>query len=342
MEAHSVQAGRLTVGKLRGLQQLVDERGVFTMLALDHRASLRRALNPTAPAQVPYEAMVELKLLLTRALAPHASAVLLDPTYGAAQAISQWALPGEVGLIVSLEASGYEGEPTARLTALIEGWDVAKIKLMGASAVKMLLYYHPAAASARQQQVLAAGVAESCRIHDIPLLLGPLSYALSPATAPKGSPAFAQELPQIVSDTVRRLVPAGVDLLEAEFPSDLQYDSPETALAHCLRLSEASAAPWVVLSAGADYERFLRQVEIACRGGASGFLAGRAVWQEMTRLPREEWEGFAATTAVERFLTLAEVARAEGRAYRPTVPIGLGWLDTYGRRAEPVPAALAD
>ena len=35
-----------------------------------------------------------------------------------------------------------------------------------------------------------------------------------------------------------------------------------------------------LLSAGADYKTFNRQVEIACKAGASGFLAGRALWQE--------------------------------------------------------------
>jgi len=60
----------LTIGKLRGLQQLANERGVFAMLALDHRDSLRKAFNPAAPDEVPYETMVALKLCLSRALAP--------------------------------------------------------------------------------------------------------------------------------------------------------------------------------------------------------------------------------------------------------------------------------
>ena len=35
-----------------------------------------------------------------------------------------------------------------------------------------------------------------------------------------------------------------------------------------------------MLSAGVALEDFPRGVEAACRGGASGFLAGRAIWRD--------------------------------------------------------------
>ena len=338
-----MEQGQMSVGKLRGLQEILNERGVFAMVALDHRGSLRRALNPAAPTQVSPETMTELKLLLTRALAPYASAVLLDPIYGAAQAIGQGVLPGRTGLIVSLEASGYEGDETARRTALIRGWDVARIKRMGASAVKMLVYYHPEAATANQQEHLVATVGGSCQAHDIPFLLEPVSYSLDPSAAPKGSLAFARQRPQIVLESARRLAALGVDVLKAEFPSDLRYDTPEEALDHCRHLSEAITAPWVLLSAAADYELFAEQVDIACRAGASGFLAGRAIWQEITRLRREEWEEFANTTCVERLTALIEIANAQARPYLPRAPIPQNWLETYeAYEPEPALAALTD
>jgi tagatose-1,6-bisphosphate aldolase len=42
----------LTVGKLRGLRQCSDKRGTLSLLALDHRNNLRKALKPEAPAEV--------------------------------------------------------------------------------------------------------------------------------------------------------------------------------------------------------------------------------------------------------------------------------------------------
>ena len=46
----------------------------------------------------------------------------------------------------------------------------------------------------------------------------------------------------------------------------------------------------MVLSSGVDADRFPRAVEIACESGASGFLAGRAVWASVvgsTELERD-------------------------------------------------------
>ncbi len=337
-----MRATQLTVGRVRGLQQLADERGLFTILGLDQRSSLRAMLGPTAPAAVPYDALVGVKLLLTRILAPRASAVLLDPVYGAAQAVGQGVLPGSTGLIVSLESSGYDGVATAPHTALVRGFGVRKAKLMGASACKLLLHYRPDSPTAGAQEGLAAEVGEACRVHDMPLLLAPLSFSIRPQTAPKGSSAFALERPRLVLESVGRLAPLGADLLAAEFPADLQYDSPEQALATCRRLSEAVAMPWVVYSVGAEFDLFRHQVEIACRGGASGFVAGRALWQEMARLPQEQWEEFAAVTATRRLETLVQIAHAQGRPYRPTVPVPADWPDSYGLALEPAPAALVD
>jgi|GEM_PF-6179932 len=38
----------LTIGKMRGLQQLSDERGILAMCAMDHRGSLARMIVPSA------------------------------------------------------------------------------------------------------------------------------------------------------------------------------------------------------------------------------------------------------------------------------------------------------
>ena len=45
-------------------------------------------------------------------------------------------------------------------------------------------------------------------------------------------------------------------------------------------LSEASAEPWVLLSAGVDYPSTYKQVKMAMETGCSGVLGGRAFWKE--------------------------------------------------------------
>ena len=69
---------RLTVGKLRGLQQVANAKGILTVCAIDHRESLRQALNAKKPETVSYQQMVDFKLDLVGVIAPLASAVLLD------------------------------------------------------------------------------------------------------------------------------------------------------------------------------------------------------------------------------------------------------------------------
>ena len=125
----------LTIGKLRGLQQAANSDGIFTMCAMDHRGSLRSMIDEENPAEVSYEEMVARKLELCSSLAKYASAVLLDPIFGAAQCISHGVLPNVTGLLVSIEATGYGGGKEHRQTKLLDGWSVEKIKRMGASAV---------------------------------------------------------------------------------------------------------------------------------------------------------------------------------------------------------------
>ena len=134
-----------------------------------------------------------------------------------------------------------------------------------------------------------------------------------------------------------------IDILKAEFPADLRYEQDEhTLLGYCRALDEASAVPWILLSAGVGFDDFLREVRIASQAGASGFLAGRALWQEAVELPsRKQRAEFFGTVVIERLAKLADAAHEYGRPwwekYRTTVsgagaftPIpGEAWYRAY-------------
>ena len=140
---------KLSLGKIRGLQEIANDRDRLTITALDHRGSLRRALRPNDPKSVPFETMVEFKMKLVQSLISHSIAILLDPIYGAAAALKRGLVSGDDGLLVSLEATGYErGAGGDRVTRIAPGWGVEKIKRMGASAVKLRLYYNRASRTA--------------------------------------------------------------------------------------------------------------------------------------------------------------------------------------------------
>ena len=124
----------------------------------------------------------ETKRAIVRAIAGTASGVLLDPEFGAAQAIADGSLPGDAGLLVAVESTGLSRAPPRRgYSRVLPGWSVAQIKRMGADAVKLLLYYHPDAANADDQERLLMQVAEDCADADIPLFLEPLSFSLDEA-----------------------------------------------------------------------------------------------------------------------------------------------------------------
>jgi tagatose-1,6-bisphosphate aldolase len=318
-------ARELTIGKLRGLRECCDARGAMSMLALDHRNNLRKELRPEAPEKVSDAELTEFKREAVAALAGAATAVLLDPELGAAQCIASGDLPGDRGLIVALERTGYGGEAHARESRLLDGWSAAKVRRMGASAAKLLVYYHPAASTAQRIERLVRDVAQDCAREDLLLLLEPLVYNPEP-----GGGTFSPEARRrAIVETAGRLTGPGVDVLKAEFPAG--KDEGEWRAA-CEELTAACPVPWILLSAKVDFDTFLRQTEAVCSAGASGVAVGRAVWSEATRLVGRERDEFlrgearrrmAATTAL-----CAEKARPWTAVYSAPSP-DASWLSTY-------------
>jgi tagatose 1,6-diphosphate aldolase len=300
---------RLSIGKIRGLQQIANPDGIFTICAMDHRGSLRSMIDEENPEEVNYEEMVERKLELCSSLAKHASAVLLDPIFGAAQCIGHGVLPNSTGLLVSIEASGYGGGKEYRITKLLDKWNVDKTKRMGASAAKLLVYYRPDLEElARKLLNMLNMIAMECIKYDLPFLVEPLSYPIGNEN--DNPEQFAATKEQLVLKTARDITALPIDVLKAEFPADLRYKKGKPELTElCHQLDMSSQVPWVVLSAGVDFELFCQQVEIACQGGASGFLGGRAIWQEAMYIDdTRERVHFLSTVGADRLKRLNEIA----------------------------------
>lgn len=298
----------LSSGRTRALQANATARGVFSILAIDHRDAMRVMVNPNAPETVSAERLTEIKLAVVGKLAAEASAVLLDPIYSAEQAVTTHTLPGHVGLLCALEDQGYLGDPFARETVLLNGWSVEQSKLLGATGVKLLLLYNPDTVSADAQDDLVRGVLDDCGRFEIPLFLEPISYAAD-ATKPKGSAEFARERRRIVIESVRRLGALGPDVLKVEFPIDAKHDRDETLWADaCAELNAASPVPWALLSGDEPFDTFKRQLQIACENGCSGFLVGRSVWRDAATLAGAARDDFLETTARPRLRELAAIA----------------------------------
>jgi len=312
----------ISIGKLRGLQQISSKRGTITALALDHRQNLRKA----NPAFMDDAELSRFKLDITSALVSKATAVLLDPEVSAAQAIAQSAIPNNMGLIVAVESTGYTGDATARHAQIIPGWSVEKAKRMGASAIKLLVYYHPDSSAAEEIEDFTSKVAEDCTKQDLVLMLEPLSYSLD-----ESKKLSSDEKRYVVVETAKRLTRLHVDILKAEFPLDTNEMDESKWIDACQEISSASIAPWILLSAAVDYETFVRQVTVACNAGASGIAVGRAVWQEAVMLNGAERLKFLRTTARQRIARLTSLCHALAKPLTDfyEAEVSFDWYKTY-------------
>lgn len=330
-----MKSSNLTVGKIRGLSSTSTSNDVFTILAFDHRQSFAKMLPNLDQRGGGNEQIVSAKVQVVRALSPHVSSVLLDPEFGAAQMIARRALPGNIGLVVALEETGYGGSGSARTSRILPGWSVNKVKRMGADAVKLLIYYHPNAGEVTESlENLTINVVDQCRQADIALFLEPVTYSIDPQIA-KNSAEFAALKPEIILETAHRLGNLGPDVLKMEFPVDSNINSNKDEWERaCEALSQAAPCPWTVLSAGVGFDLFAQQVEVACRCGASGYIGGRAIWKEGISMPPAERETWLNEVAARRLDTLGELAAKYSRPWSDFFPkiqagVGPGWYHSY-------------
>ena len=106
---------KLSDGKIKHLNALADKRGVIAAAAMDQRGSLRKMIaagKGVSQNEITDEMMQEFKASVSKALTPHASAILLDPEYGlpAAKARAR-----NAGLLLAYEESGYDNTKFGRL-----------------------------------------------------------------------------------------------------------------------------------------------------------------------------------------------------------------------------------
>lgn len=318
----------LSIGKIRGLQEISTTDGYLTVLALDQRGSLIHAMGLEKEDPGLYEKIRDFKLDTVQELLPYCSAVLLDPQYSAAEAIHDGLVSGQKGIIVTTEETGYVEKPDGRTNQLIPGWSLEKAKRMGASASKLLVYYNPKIHSlAKSQEKFVRSLSDIAEDLDLPLLLEPMSYSSDPEI-PKNSEEFAQMRPQIVLDTVKNMGHLGIDLLKLEFPCDVNYELDESVwLSTCEQITEHSPVPWVLLSAGVNFNIFKKQLDIACRAGASGFVAGRAVWKEAASLNKNERIDFLKNTAVKRTEELVTIVQEHATPWKDSLENNFAKID---------------
>ncbi|MGH7831721.1 MAG: hypothetical protein ACREP8_16265 [Candidatus Binatia bacterium] len=280
----------LSPGKLMGIRRVADERGRFAVLALDQTGVFRRAFGDDATRTG------QAKLELARAISPHASSVLLDVPTSLRQALNSGAVPRGVGLVARLEKAGDPGDHGYEEP----GWSVGKIKSMGADAVKLLVYMSVDDRRYTQAQLdFVRRTSDACREHDILLMTEELSFPRGDAREPDGKATAYRERRTRNILQAAELIGPYTDVLKLEFPGE-KYLS---------ELNQTAQRPWVLLSAGVDFEIFQDQVEAAVKAGASGIMAGRAIFKEWLDPESAHFQkaDFLSKHAAERMRTLAAI-----------------------------------
>lgn len=298
----------LTTSPVRTLADIATTDGVFSIIAMDQRNTLRRMFSAVG-IQATDEDLRQSKTDVARALTPLASGILFDPTYGVPAITGNDALAQTCGLLVASEPAErgrFGSEPiTHRDPQLDARWVLDR----GGDANKFFAQLRadrPAPAAGEPDLVALClqavrDVVADCAETGIPSVIENLVYPLP------GEDFTAQRREDAIIEAARALNEIDCDLLKLEYPG-----SPEG----CRRLAEVLDRPWAVLSAGVAFEDFTKVLQIAFdEGGASGFIAGRSVWRESLPLSGEQRKSFLSDVARPRLEQLVAVAADRARPW---------------------------
>jgi sulfofructosephosphate aldolase len=230
------------------------------MVALDQRESLRTMMatdRGIEPAAVPDADLARFKLAAMRTLAPLATGVLIDRHYVLDQVLAD---PPACGLIVAVDRLVQPPGKAVEDTYLDEDVDVRTLASAGVAALKLLVIWREDGQRERRL-AMAAEFVRRC-----------------------ASAGLASVLEAVVRPGDPELIVAATGVLTALRPSIYKVQVPLAGKGNigpwCEKINDASEVPWVVLSQGVEMADFPSAVRAACAAGASGFLAGRAIWRD--------------------------------------------------------------
>ena len=276
------------------LKPFAGPTGAVCMLAIDHRDALRNAFQRAGAASVTADEMIDFKCRILTALGARPSGVLLDPA-----TLQRYRPRG--GLLLPLEDQGHESIEGGRINHLLANFGPDQAATLAVQGCKLLLYYRADhAPTAERQRALAVLAAKASHAAGLAFTLEPLVYPLEGEDEETYRACFAD----LVIAGARELTETGADILKVQFPTgDDEADA-------CGRLNEAvSPMAWALLGGSeVDGDTFARQLDVACSAGASGFIAGRAIWAGALGLAGEEQSRWLREHAAIEFERLTAIA----------------------------------
>ncbi|WP_181764110.1 hypothetical protein [Streptomyces albidus (ex Kaewkla and Franco 2022)] len=283
--------------------------GTFAMVAMDQRDSLRTMMAaglPKGTAPVPDSALTDFKLAVARTLGPAASALLIDRDYGYRAVTDARVLPPSCAPILAVDTLDQRPGGPVEDTALDDSVDPAAAAAEGTRGLKLLVIWRRDRDRDRRVE-LAARFVELCRDAGLASVLEPVAR---PTVEEEKAGTF--RLNDAIVEAAKELAPLRPSLYKCQVPDGGTGSVAETAT-QAERIDAVVDIPWVVLSQGVAPADFPRAVEAACRAGASGFLAGRALWTDA--LEASDRDARLRGPCLDRLRRLAQTVDEWGRPW---------------------------
>lgn len=279
----------MTTAERRGYQQICGKNGLMMVVACDQRGGMRKVLadTPEAQAAIDEAALGVVKAGIVQHLANKASCVLLDAVCAVPDVVDQGVLGRDTGLLIGLDASGWDTDAKGyRISKLVPGVTARRVRELGGTGAKLMVYLRPDRPEANtvNLDIIRDCIADFAA-EDLLLVVEILTYQLKG----ESDADYAAAFPGLIVESARISVELGSKVLKLPHPGTPEACAEITAL--------CGDIPWAVLSAGVDHSTFIGQVETAMQNGASGVIAGRALWKDCISLDsdtrREKLESIA-------------------------------------------------
>lgn len=266
----------MTTSEWRGYQQICGANGLMMVVACDQRGGMRKVLadTPEAQAAIDEATLGVVKADIVSHLANKASCVLLDAVCAVPDVVDDQVLSRDTGLLVGLDASGWDTDANGyRISKLVPGTTARRVRELGGTGAKLMVYLRPDRPEANDVniQIIRDCIADFAQ-EDLLLVVEILTYSLDGESEADYAAAF----PGLIVESARISLELGSKVLKLPYPGNAEA---------CKQITElCNGVPWAVLSAGVDHETFIGQVATAMENGASGVIAGRALWKDCISL----------------------------------------------------------
>lgn len=289
----------MTTSERRGYQQICGDNGLMMVVAADQRGGMRKVLadTPEAQAAIDEAALGIVKSGLVKHLANKASCVLLDAVCAVPGVVDDGTLARDTGLLIGLDASGWDtDEKGYRISKLVPGITARRVRELGGTGAKLMVYLRPDRPDANDTNI---GIIKKCIAdfakEDLLLVVEILTYQLDG----ESDEAYREAFPALIVESARISLELGSKVLKLPYPGTAEACAEISAL--------CGEVPWAVLSAGVDHETFIGQVETAMANGASGVIAGRALWKDCISLDPRVHEDRLEHIASDRLKQIQDV-----------------------------------